>query len=31
MLLFSALPVMIIYALMQKWFMRGLTEGAIKF
>lgn len=31
MLLFSALPVIIIYALMQKWFMRGLTEGAIKF
>ncbi len=31
MLLFSALPVMIIYAVMQKWFMRGLTEGAIKF
>ncbi len=31
MLLFSALPVMLIYALMQKWFMRGLTEGAIKF
>lgn len=31
MLLFSALPVVVIYALMQKWFMRGLTEGAIKF
>lgn len=31
MLLFSALPVIIIYAVMQKWFMRGLTEGAIKF
>ncbi|MXY92280.1 MAG: carbohydrate ABC transporter permease [Caldilineaceae bacterium SB0670_bin_27] len=31
MLLFSALPVIVIYALMQKWFMRGLTEGAIKF
>ncbi len=31
MLLFSALPVIIIYALLQKWFMRGLTEGAIKF
>lgn len=31
MLLFSAMPVILIYALMQKWFMRGLTEGAIKF
>jgi ABC-type glycerol-3-phosphate transport system permease component len=31
MLLFSALPVIIIYALLQKWFMRGITEGAIKF
>lgn len=31
MLLFSAFPVILVYALMQRWFMRGLTEGAIKF
>lgn len=31
MLLFSALPVIAIYALLQRWFMRGITEGAIKF
>lgn len=31
MLLFSAAPVIVIYALLQRWFMRGLTEGAIKF
>ncbi len=31
MLLFSALPVIAIYALLQRWFMKGLTEGAIKF
>jgi ABC-type glycerol-3-phosphate transport system permease component len=31
MLLFSAFPVIVIYALLQRWFMRGLTEGAIKF
>lgn len=31
MLLFSALPVIIVYALLQRWFMKGLTEGAIKF
>ncbi len=31
MLLFSALPVILIYALLQRWFMRGITEGAIKF
>ncbi len=30
MLFFSAIPVLVIYAAMQKWFMRGLTEGAIK-
>ncbi len=31
MLLFSAFPVVIIYALLQRWFMKGLTDGAIKF
>ncbi len=31
MLLFSASPVILIYALLQRWFMRGLTDGAIKF
>ncbi|MBI1299848.1 ABC transporter permease subunit [bacterium] len=31
MLLFSALPVIVIYALLQRWFMKGITEGAIKF
>lgn len=31
MLLFSAFPVIIIYALLQRWFMKGLTDGAIKF
>lgn len=31
MLLFSAAPVIIVYALLQRWFMRGLTDGAIKF
>lgn len=31
MLLFSAIPVILIYALLQRWFMRGLTEGALKF
>lgn len=31
MLLFSALPVIFVYALLQRWFMKGLTEGAIKF
>lgn len=31
MLLFSAMPVIIIYALLQRWFMRGITDGAIKF
>ena len=31
MLLFSAAPVILVYALMQRWFMRGLTDGAIKF
>jgi len=30
-LLFSAAPVVLVYALLQRWFMRGLTEGAIKF
>lgn len=31
MLLFSAFPVVVIYALLQRWFMKGVTEGAIKF
>ncbi len=31
MLLFSAFPVIVIYALLQRWFMKGLTDGAIKF
>ena len=31
MLLFSAFPVVVVYALLQRWFMRGITEGAIKF
>jgi len=31
MLLFSAFPVVFIYALLQRWFMKGITEGAIKF
>lgn len=30
MLLFASLPVVIFYALLQRWFMRGLTEGAVK-
>lgn len=30
MLLFASLPVIVFYALLQRWFMRGLTEGAIK-
>lgn len=31
MLLTATLPVIIFYALLQRWFMRGLTEGAVKF
>lgn len=31
MLLFSSLPVVFIYAVLQRWFMRGLTAGAVKF
>lgn len=31
MLLFSSLPVVFIYAALQRWFMRGLTAGAVKF
>ena len=31
MLIMAALPVIIFYALLQRWFMRGLTEGAVKF
>ena len=30
MLLFSAMPVILLYALLQRWFMRGITQGAIK-
>ena len=30
MLLFSAFPVIVFYALLQRWFMRGITQGAIK-
>lgn len=30
-LLLAALPVIIFYAALQRWFMRGLTEGAVKF
>ena len=31
MLIFAAFPVVLLYALLQKWFMRGLMEGAVKF
>ncbi len=31
MLLTAALPVIIFYAILQRWFMRGLMEGALKF
>lgn len=31
MLLFAAFPVIVLYAVLQRWFMRGLTEGAVKF
>ena len=30
MLLFSAFPVVVFYAALQRWFLRGLTEGAVK-
>jgi len=30
-LILAALPVIIFYALLQRWFMKGLTEGAVKF
>jgi ABC-type glycerol-3-phosphate transport system permease component len=30
-LLLAALPVILFYAALQRYFMRGLTEGAIKF
>ena len=30
MLLFASFPVIVFYALLQRWFMRGLTEGAVK-
>ena len=29
-LLFATLPVVVIYAVFQRWFMRGLMEGALK-
>jgi ABC-type glycerol-3-phosphate transport system permease component len=31
MLMFSAVPVVLVYGVLQRWFMRGLTEGALKF
>jgi ABC-type glycerol-3-phosphate transport system permease component len=31
MLLTAALPVVLIYLFLQRWFMRGVTEGALKF
>jgi multiple sugar transport system permease protein len=30
MLIFAAFPVVLLYALLQKWFMKGLMEGAVK-
>lgn len=30
MLIFAAFPVVVLYALLQKWFMKGLMEGAVK-
>jgi multiple sugar transport system permease protein len=30
MLVFAAFPVVLLYALLQKWFMKGLMEGAVK-
>jgi ABC-type glycerol-3-phosphate transport system permease component len=30
-LLLASLPVVIVYAVLQRWFMSGLTEGALKF
>ncbi len=27
----AALPVIVFYAALQRWFMKGLMEGAIKF
>jgi ABC-type glycerol-3-phosphate transport system permease component len=30
MLLTATLPVVVFYALLQRWFMKGLTEGAVK-
>lgn len=30
-LLFAAIPVVTLYAVLQRWFMRGLAEGAVKF
>lgn len=30
-LLLASLPVVVVYMVLQRWFMRGLTEGALKF
>jgi ABC-type glycerol-3-phosphate transport system permease component len=30
MLIFATVPVILFYGLLQRWFMRGLTEGAVK-
>ncbi len=30
-LFFAAIPVILLYAVLQRWFMRGLVEGAVKF
>lgn len=30
-LLMASLPVVLVYLILQRWFMRGLTEGALKF
>ena len=31
MLFTAALPVILFYAVLQRWFMQGLMEGALKF
>ena len=30
-LLLACAPVVVVYLVLQRWFMRGLTEGALKF
>jgi ABC-type glycerol-3-phosphate transport system permease component len=30
-LLLASLPVVLVYLVLQRWFMRGLTAGALKF